>query len=141
MKIFLDTNVFYKNWFASNANFNLLFYFLNNENHELLLSDLVVQETNNIRDREINEINLELNRLVRKANKLNKNNLNLEIDDLGFQSYDIAKILNEKVNLISRIEYDGITQKKIVERALKLVKPFSSQEKGYRDTLIWLSFS
>jgi galactose mutarotase-like enzyme len=28
----------------------------------------------------------------------------------------------------------------VVKRAIKLVKPFTGQEKGYRDTLIWLSF-
>lgn len=140
MKVFLDTNVFYNNWFAGNANFKLLFYFLNNEQHELLLSDLVVQETNNIRERELNEIKSELNRLITKSGKLNSSSLKLKVDELEFQSYDIGKILNEKVNRIDVIKYDCIPQGKVVERAIKLVKPFSGQEKGYRDTLIWLSF-
>lgn len=139
MKIFLDTNAFYNNWFASNANFKLLFYFINNEGHELLLSDLVAQEVNNIREREIDEIKTELNKLVKKGSQLNSEDLKIKIDDFGFHSYDIAKILNNKVSFIGNIEYDHITQKKVVERALKLIKPFSNQEKGYRDTLIWLS--
>ncbi|MFC0666160.1 PIN domain-containing protein [Azotobacter chroococcum] len=140
MKVFLDTNAFYKNWFASNANFKLLFYFLNNEQHELLLSDLVAQETNNIRERELNEIKSELSRLIKKGEQLNSRNLKFTIDDLGFQPYDLVKILKEKVDWIDSIEYDCIPQSKVVERAIKLVKPFSNQEKGYRDTLIWLSF-
>ncbi|MBF4443617.1 DUF4935 domain-containing protein, partial [Vibrio anguillarum] len=27
MKIFLDTNVFYNNWFANNPNFKLMFHY------------------------------------------------------------------------------------------------------------------
>lgn len=139
MKVFLDSNAFYKNWFVSNANFKLLFYFLNNEKHELLLSDLVAQETNNIRERELNEIKSEINRLVKKGEQLNSGNLRFTIDDLGFQPYDLVKVLNEKVDWIDSIEYDCIPQSRVVERAIKLVKPFTNQEKGYRDTLIWLS--
>jgi len=80
MKIFLDTNVFYKNWFADNPNFKLLFYFLNNKKFELLLSDLVVQETNNIRTREVHEVRSEIDRLIKKGNKLN-------LKELSFRAY------------------------------------------------------
>lgn len=140
MKVFLDTNVFYKNWFASNANFKLLFYFLNNEKCDLLLSDLVVQEANNIREREVEEIKVELSRLVNKGNKLNSKFLKFSTDELGFESYDLVQNLKGRVDWVERISYENIPQTKVVERAIKLVKPFTSQEKGYRDTLIWLSF-
>ena len=140
MRVFLDTNCFYNNWFASNANCKLLFYFLNNEKHNLLLSDLVVQETNNIRERELAEVKSELSRAIKKGGQLNSENLKFIIDDLGFQSYDLAEVLKSKVDWIDRIEYDSILQSKVVERAIKLIKPFSDKEKGYRDTLIWLSF-
>ena len=56
MKVFLDTNAFYNNWFVDNANFKLLFHYLNNEEFDLLLSNLVAQEVNNIRERELVEI-------------------------------------------------------------------------------------
>lgn len=140
MKVFLDTNVFYKNWFASNANLKLLFYFLNNEEYDLLLSDLVVQETNNIREREVNEVKSELKRLINKGNQLNSKNLKFTLDELEFQPYDLVEVLKDRVDCINYIEYDCIPQSKVVERSIKLVKPFTNQEKGYRDTLIWLSF-
>ena len=140
MKVFLDTNVFYQNWFADNAHFNLLFYFLNNEKHDLLLSDLVVEETNNIRERELKEVKSELERLIKKGNKLNSKDLKFNIDELGIQTYDLNEVLIYKVDWIENISYDSISQSKVVKRAIKLVKPFTSQEKGYRDTLIWLSF-
>lgn len=124
----------------SNANFKLLFYFLNNEKHDLLLSDLVVQETNNIRERELAEVKSELSKAIKKGTQLNSENLKFIIDDLGFLSYDLAEVLKDKIDRINSIEYDSIPQSKVVERALKLIKPFSDKEKGYRDTLIWLSF-
>lgn len=140
MKIFLDTNVFYKNWFADNPNFKLLFYFLNNKKFELLLSDLVVQETNNIRTREVHEVRSEIDRLIKKGNKLNLKKLSFSITQLDFEAYDICDVLNYKVDWIEHVGYENISQKVVVERAIKLIKPFTNQEKGYRDTLIWLSF-
>lgn len=140
MKVFLDTNAFYNNWFVNNVNFKLLFYFLNNEKGELLLSELVIQETNNIRERELKEIKSELLRLINKGNKLNQNKLDFSVDSLRIQSYDLAEVLRLKVDWIENISYENIQQKIVVDRAIRSVKPFSGQEKGYRDTLIWLSF-
>ncbi|MEC8525038.1 MAG: PIN domain-containing protein [Pseudomonadota bacterium] len=140
MKVFLDTNVFCKNWFVSNANFSLLFYFLNNEKFDLLLSKLVVQETNNIRERELKEIKSELERLVKKGNKLNQDALKFSVEELGVKEYDLSEVLKNKVDWIEDISYDNISHDEVVRRALKSTKPFSGQEKGYRDTLIWLSF-
>lgn len=138
--MFLDTNVFCKNWFVSNANFSLLFYFLNNEKYDLLLSTLVVQETNNIRERELKEIKYELTRLVKKGNKLNSDALVFSADQLGINEYDLKDVLTSKVDWIEYIRYDNVPQHQVVSRALNSTKPFSGQEKGYRDTLIWLSF-
>lgn len=140
MKVFLDTNVFYKNWYAENPNFKLLFYFLNNRKFDLLLSDLVVQETNNIRNREVNEVQTEITRLVNKGSKLNKNPLSFKEEQLGFNEYKLSDVLKSKVDWIENISYENISQKVVVERAIQSIKPFTNQEKGYRDTLIWLSF-
>lgn len=140
MKIFLDTNVFYNNWFVKNANFKFLFHFLNNECNELLLSELVVEETNNIRERElVSQLN-EINSSINRVRKLNREKINFDIGSLGVESYDLKLILAENVNDIINVKYDDIPHKIIVKRALDNKKPFSDREKGYRDTLIWLSF-
>lgn len=140
MRVFLDTNVFYKNWFADNANFNLLFYFLNNLELELLISNIVIQETNNIRFRELNEVKAELTRTIKKSNKLTQKSLQFDIDILGIPDYDLIDVLKKRVDWVCRIEYDNIPHSIIVERAIGSIKPFNNEEKGYRDTLIWLSF-
>jgi len=140
MKVFLDTNVFYKNWYADKPNFKLLFYFLNNQKFDLLLSDLVVQETNNIRNREVNEVRAEITRLLNKGSKLNENPLSFKAEQLDFNEYELSDVLKYKVDWIENISYENISQKVVVERAIRSIKPFTNQEKGYRDTLIWLSF-
>ncbi|WP_223556334.1 PIN domain-containing protein [Pseudomonas sp. BF-R-01] len=140
MKVFLDTNVFYKNWFATNANLKLLFYFLNNLEYELLLSNIVIQEANNIRQREVNEVKSELCRIIKKGNQLSQKSLTLDIDNLGFKTYDLTNVLKERVDWIDRIEYDNVPHSIVVQRAISSTKPFTNEKKGYRDTLIWLSF-
>lgn len=140
MKVFLDTNVFYKNWFATNANSKLLFYYLNNLEYELLLSNIVIQEANNIRQREVNEVMSELAKTIKKGSQLSQKSLVLDIENLGFQNYDLASVLKERVDWVETIEYDNVPHSIIVQRAISSIKPFTSEEKGYRDTLIWLSF-
>lgn len=140
MNVFLDTNVFYNNWFVSNANFKLLFYYLNNENKDLLLSEVVNEEVNNIRGRELILINSEIDRLIKKRNKLCSKPLDETTIGGEKKPYDIKKILKERVNFFEIIGYENVSHLQVVKRALNSIKPFAGQEKGYRDTLIWLSF-
>ncbi len=53
MLIFIDTNIFFRNWKLKNADFSFLFNFITNENGVLLLSELVVSEIESIRNREL----------------------------------------------------------------------------------------
>lgn len=140
MDVFLDSNAFYKNWFLDSANFKLLVFFLNNESKDFLLSRLVVQEVNNIHEREVGEIKSELARLIKKAASLSIGGVGITSDGVNFESYDLAEIISSRVDSVKSIDYEGVSQSEVVQRALGTVKPFSAEEKGYRDTLIWISF-
>jgi predicted nucleic acid-binding protein len=140
MKIFLDTNVFYNDWFMNNANFKYLFHFLNNEEHELILSKLVIQETENIRSRKLKESLSEVKRGVRAAQKLSSSKLEFEVHELGVSDYELTDLIKRKVDSFHVFDYGNIEHSEVVERALVNKKPFIEGEKGYRDTLIWLSF-
>lgn len=140
MRIFLDTNIFYNNWFVNKANFQYLFHFINNEGHDLLLSNIVLEETNNIRNRQVSSNIEEIQSIINKLKKLNASKIIFDKDSLGISDYNLIDELNEKINDIIPIEYETISHSAIVSRLFKNLKPFSSQEKGYRDTLIWLSF-
>ncbi|WP_233080238.1 PIN domain-containing protein [Rheinheimera soli] len=140
MKVFIDTNAFYNNWFVGNAHFKLLFHYLNNEQLDLLLSNLVVQEVNNLRNKEVGESKVEINRLFNRLKKVNRADIGVSIDDVKISDYDIQQILSTKVHSIEGISYEDVSHADVVSRALNVVKPFTDGEKGYRDTLIWLSF-
>lgn len=140
MKVFLDTNVFYNNWFASNPNFKLLFRYLNNEGEELLLSNLVVQEVENIRNRELLESLTEIIRHIKNIQKLSTTKVSFDESSLNVSGYKLADYIEHRVERVSDIGYDSIPHEELVHRALNSIKPFSGQEKGYRDSLIWLSF-
>ncbi|MDK2598315.1 PIN domain-containing protein [Pseudoalteromonas obscura] len=140
MNVFIDTNAFFNNWFVGNVNFKLLFHYLNNENLDLLLSELVVQEVNNLRNREVDVSTSEIKKHFKRLHKLNSGSIGVAIEDISTSKYDIKTILEGKVHSIENIDYEGISQKEVVQRALNVTKPFTDGEKGYRDTLIWLSF-
>lgn len=140
MNVFIDTNAFFNNWFVGNVNFKLLFHYLNNEQLDLLMSELVVQEVNNLRNKEVDESRVEVKRLLNRLKKVNKGSIGVSVDDITISDYDIKSILDAKVHYVETISYDDIPHKEVVRRALGLVKPFTDGEKGYRDTLIWLSF-
>ncbi|HHF3108932.1 TPA: PIN domain-containing protein [Vibrio alginolyticus] len=140
MNVFLDTNAFYNNWFVDNANFNLLFNYLNNERLSLILSELVVQEVNNIQGRESREAILDIEVAKKKLYKLNRYESFARNDDIDIPHYDIFSILGDKVDFLKKIDYEKIPHSEVVNRALNIKKPFTEGEKGYRDTLIWLSF-
>ncbi len=140
MKIFLDTNVFYNNWFMKSANFKYLFHFLNNEHHELILSKLVIQETENLRNRELDGYLSEIQRNVKKAQKLKLDHISFNIENAKIEEYDLLSLVKERVDYVEEIDYEDIAHSEVVNRALHSKKPFMAEEKGYRDTLIWLSF-
>jgi hypothetical protein len=100
----------------------------------------VVKEVENIRNRELEESLSEIERLVKKMEKLNPKKLKFSSADLGVDVYDLNETLSNKVDWINSINFENISQTVVVNRALKSIKPFTGQEKGYRDTLIWLSF-
>ena len=139
MKVFLDTNVFYNDWFMKNANFKYLFHFLNNEGHELIVSKLVIEETENIRKREVRESLSEIKKHLKKVQKLNPEKLSFDLTTIGIKDYELLHLLKGRVENIKEIGYENITHSEVVKRAFLNKKPFMNGEKGYRDTLIWLS--
>lgn len=140
MKVFLDTNVFYNDWFMRNANFKYLFHFLNNEGHALILSNLVIEESENIRNRELSGVLSEITINVKRAQKMNSKALNFDVASLGIENYELIPLIKSRAESVEEIGYNHIPHSEVVTRALLNKKPFMEGEKGYRDTLIWLSF-
>lgn len=138
--IFLDTNIFFNNWHFKSGDFKFLFNYIENTDSVLLISELVCEEAENIRNRELESIVTVLKQEVKKCAKYNSTLIEFEFDKLNEEKYSFKSLLNEKASDIIYFAYDSIKQSDVVKRALKRIKPFQEGEKGYRDTLIWLSF-
>lgn len=139
MIIYLDTNIFYKNWFLESAHFQYLFNFVNNDGHDLIISKVVIEEIENIRDREINSTIEKIEKEFAYLNKRLKNDINISVQSLIDESYSMEKLLHNSVDGLNILDYSSVPQTEVVNRALKNKRPFQEGEKGYRDTLIWLS--
>lgn len=139
MYIFIDTNVFYNNWFLKNADFKFLINFVENTDAVLLMSELVCEEVNNLHAREINAIVNNLENELRKSRKLTISNWDFDFSSLR-EKYDFKEVLSERTRLTKYFSYSEIRHEEVVKRAMSKIRPFQEEEKGYRDTLIWLSF-
>lgn len=139
MLIFIDTNILFNNWYADNANFKYLFNYLENSNSSLVVSDLVCQEIDNKFELAQKSLKKELLSNLKRASQLLNKNIELDLNLLE-QNYMLKNILKEKTSNIIFFPYSQIDNTIVTFRAIKQIKPFQSQDKGYRDTLIWLSF-
>jgi len=139
MHILFDTNIFYRNWHPKSAQFDLFFNYIENTRSALLVSDLVCEEVDNLRKRELDATIEELNAALKKANKYNSSITKFDFDKLR-EDYSFKSILVSRTHNIEFIHYGNVRQEVVVRRALEKVRPFQDEEKGYRDTLIWLSF-
>lgn len=137
MYIFLDTNVFYNDWFLNNANFRYLFHYLSNEDGTLLISRLVCQEAENIREREFNSAKIEIERQFGQVRKLT--NIDPVFSIPNCSDYNLLEVLRNRCENSVLVDYVDVPHDLLVTKALKILKPFSDGEKGYRDSLIWLS--
>lgn len=140
MKIFLDTNIFHNHWFMKNANFKYLFHFLNNEGYELIISSLVIEEVENNQNKEFINQKRDFIKIVKNLNNVSENKIEYDINCIKNNNYNFHYLLDENIENITIIDYETISHKEVIERALQNKKPFKQGEKGYRDTLIWLSF-
>jgi hypothetical protein len=139
MHVFLDSNIFFNHWYLESSQLRLLLHYLNNEGYTLLVSNLVVEEVEN-KHRSL--ARGAYSTMEKEANTISalfpKNKVNLPpLSDMPV--YNLERQLKDRVDFISKIGYENIPQSVVVQRAMSSRRPFQANEKGYRDTLIWLS--
>jgi PIN domain len=140
MHIFLDSNIFFDNWDVNNPNFRYLFNFINNEYHTLVLSKLVIEETENNRRKKVENTKSIFKRFVKESKKLSEDVAGLELKDFKYKDYSLVDVIKQNTGNFVVFDYEQLSHEEIVQRTLSDKKPFLPGEKGYRDTLIWLSF-
>ncbi|WGT34681.1 PIN domain-containing protein [Pseudomonas atacamensis] len=139
MKIYVDTNIFYNDWFMRQSNFRYFFHYIANENEELLISKVVCEEVENIRRREALEAIQKIKNELKSLTKLLPQPLAPDLSTAENFEFDFIEHLEDRCDNLELLEYEEVSHREVVARALTNKKPFSDGEKGYRDTLIWLS--
>lgn len=113
------------------------------KNIEILIPEIVIKERISQNLRGIEKIIKNTDEVFEKL-KL----FGVENTDNNYKNTDYESFLNKKAeeflakNKITTIKISERTQEEVLKRAYKKLKPFSSKEnsdKGYKDTMIWLS--
>ncbi|VVM48051.1 hypothetical protein PS662_00640 [Pseudomonas fluorescens] len=139
MYVFLDTNIFHNNWFLRSAPLRLLFHYLNNESGALIVSRLVIQEVENLHRRALEEAYRDIRSISSTLSQLAPAVVVEATSHESVNSYDLKSVLVDRAECLEIVEYEGISQTLIAERAMLKIRPFRENEKGFRDTLIWIS--
>lgn len=141
MVIYIDTNIFFKHWQLTNADFIYLFNYIENESETLLMSELVVSETESNRFREVEAAKALIQKNAKLLDQICVYPVKVDLSATE-RPYSFIEVLESKLeaDYIEYLGYNDISQDEVVKRALEKKRPFRENEKGYRDTLIWLSF-
>ena len=139
MEILIDTNVFHDDWFLEKAAWRYLTHFANNGPYYFLVSRVVIQEVENIRRRNIGPAVKNATKALAELAKLTGAAMPCVPGEETFPAYDFLSVLKSRFDWIRVLEYGALPQEPVVSRALAGKRPFQDGEKGYRDTLIWLS--
>lgn len=139
MYFILDTNVYFDQWLLKSPNLTLFANFLNNTKSTLLAPLITIEEVNNKYRGEVQK-HIDSAKTIFNSSKgyLIEGSLSLPFE-YNLPDYDIQKILLEKFDKVKFINYEDIPHNLLVNNAMKMIRPFTANEKGYRDSLLWHS--
>lgn len=138
MLIFIDTNIFFNHWYLKAPLFELLANYVSNQRATVLVSEVVCEEVNAKFQSERSSAAKELTKAVHRATNFQSDPKPAVVPALD-EGYDFRSILKARFENISVVPCDTVPHSLLVTRAINSVRPFRENEKGYRDSLMWLS--
>lgn len=139
MKIFIDTNIFYNNWMLRSAHFQLLSNYVANTEYALLISDVVISETENKYNVELGKITKELASISTKIGSFTESHFTIDMNQLPSSEYDFGSVILGYFPDSKTISCNTVNNEQLVQKAILGKRPFRENEKGYRDAVIWHS--
>ncbi|MCK0134916.1 PIN domain-containing protein [Arenibacter sp. S6351L] len=138
MLIFIDSNIFYNNWYLESANFKSFLNYVERTNTKILISEIVCREVDNSFLTEMASLQQTFKIALNRSKSLMNKSLNLDLKELD-TSYSLRQIILKNTKKVVYLPFDNIENSILVDRAIKRIKPFQDKDKGFRDSLIWLS--
>ncbi|WP_282079586.1 PIN domain-containing protein [Aquimarina algiphila] len=142
MDIILDTNIFRNDLFFNSKDFDILRDYLRKTDSRFVLPQIIIEELKGLYKRTLDENQRNYN----KARKNLNQGLNYElVDELNINcDEEVEKYIDFVYNKLGRKEEKNIPYKneylpEIVKRAINKQKPFKDEDKGFRDSIIWLT--
>ncbi|WP_426360129.1 PIN domain-containing protein [Pseudocolwellia sp. HL-MZ19] len=139
MKIFIDTNIFFNNWMLRSAHFQLLSNYVTNTECTLLISDVVIKETENKYKVELDKITKELASISTKVGSFTESHFTIDMKQLPSKEYDFNSIIHSNFPNFKKVSCSTVNNEQLVQKAILGKRPFRENEKGYRDAVIWHS--
>lgn len=136
MHIILDTNIIFNNYYLKSPRFLGLFSYLKKTKSSIFIPQTVFDELMKHYEESI---------AVFIKRSISDNQILFENNEIV---YDLEKIINKYKSFLIRYVASGtikiikikeLSIKQILKRSLKEQYPFDKNDKGFRDTVIWLS--
>nr|WP_121271687.1 PIN domain-containing protein [Pedobacter schmidteae] len=141
MKVVLDANIIIADFNMSSPGFLIILASAKKGDIELHVPDVVLDEVFNKFRQRLEKSQSDISSEIGKFNKLARTELECEITSelvvsscTEYESY-IRKIIED--NNVHITPYPETSHKYLAKKAMLTKKPFNSNEKGYRDCLIW----
>lgn len=138
-KIYLDTNVFFKNGFFRSEGAQAKLKACALAGFDVVLSEIVIDEIVGNFEKRLFQTKASLQKIVNTLNKIMSFKLSdIDIEDetqvFIVELYVMIKELNIEI-----LPYPSLTTKNLVIESYKGIKPFDENGKGHKDYMIWTS--
>lgn len=123
LMIFIDSNIFFNNWYLRNANFAVLANYLSNEGASLLLSEVVRQEVEAKFNAERDTLQKSLMKDLRRVEDFQQPPrpiVSPPFDD----AFNFIEVVNDRFDSVELVGLDDVSNRDLVPRAINAKRPF-----------------
>lgn len=141
MKVVLDSNIVIADFRMKSNSFKILFESAKQEKIEIFIPEIVVDEIFNKYYQRLKKSKTNIESEITTYNKLTQLKKESDITDteidIAIDNYKKHFKKGVSENSIKILPYPETEHKFLAKKAMLKLKPFNSNEKGYRDCLIW----
>lgn len=141
MKVVIDSNILIADFRMKSPNFKILLENSRSGKIDLRIPEIVIDEVVNKFQQRIAKSQEVISSELDKLQKLTADEMDTPFDEdfVADRTKEYKRLMNRTIrqNKITILDYPRTEHKVLARKAMQVKKPFNSNEKGYRDSLIW----
>lgn len=143
MNVFIDTNILFEDYFFKNKSSKQILTYAQSGLIDLYMSEIVRLELRRQYQKELEEQNRILNKVIKDSDHLGLNPaVSLIVIDTQLKIFDdFYRKLEMRHENFHIIPYENSFLPEIVDRAINRKKPFTETKTELKDAVIWLSYA